>query len=150
MARATGRKVYVAKAKMDIMRCLNLAPEYYDLLTTNHLETNLHAVPLFKVSLKSMGEILNQYKGRYNMVVGFQPTGWTQQPERKQARGQCGRRLQRGTLVLYQLPYSEHSSFNELRDFVAWLRPRDVIPSVNNDSGAGARRMLALLRGGAS
>ena len=36
-----------------------------------------------------------------------------------------------------QVPYSEHSSFNELREFVAWLKPAEVIPSVfpsNNNS----------------
>lgn len=77
-----------------------------------------------------MAELLGQYKGRYNMIVGFQPTGWNQaggakpgQPARQQARtgtgGAIGKRLQRGgTIVLYQLPYSEHSSFSELREFV--------------------------------
>ncbi len=32
-----------------------------------------------------------------------------------------------------QIPYSEHSSFNELHDFVSWLQPAEIVPSVNND-----------------
>jgi hypothetical protein len=32
-----------------------------------------------------------------------------------------------------QVPYSEHSSFRELHDFVSWLQPAEIIPSVSND-----------------
>lgn len=78
MARHLGKKVYVASAKRRIMGCLDLAPEYASLLTTSHLETNLHAVPLGKVNMKGMEELLKHYKGRYTTAVGFQPTGWTQ------------------------------------------------------------------------
>lgn len=44
-----------------------------------------------------------------------------------------------------QMPYSEHSSYDELRRFVAWLRPSVIIPSVGNDRGPKAARMLQLL-----
>ena len=49
-----------------------------------------------------------------------------------------------------QMPYSEHSSFAELRAFVAWLRPSAIIPSVGNDRGAKQQRMLQLLRSDAA
>ena len=44
-----------------------------------------------------------------------------------------------------QVPYSEHSSFTELQEFVTWMRPRRVIPSVSNDGGRKMRQMLQLL-----
>ena len=44
------------------------------------------------------------------------------------------------------MPYSEHSSFEELRQAVAWLQPRRIIPSVGNDRGARAAEMVRLLR----
>ncbi len=37
-------QVYVCKEKAQTLAACNLAPEYASLLTTNHLETNLHAV----------------------------------------------------------------------------------------------------------
>ena len=57
-----------------------------------------------------------------------------------------GRRLQRGSLILYSVPYSEHSSFPELREFVQWLQPRSIVPTVGNDRGPKARNMISLLK----
>lgn len=78
VARHLNKKVYVAAAKRRVLGCLDLAPEYAQLLTTDHLATNLHAVPLGKVNMKGLGELLAHYRGRYATAVGFQPTGWTQ------------------------------------------------------------------------
>ena len=160
-------------------------------------------MPLCKVNVKGLDALVKQYKGRYSTVVGFQPTGWTHQKESASAK--CGRRMQRGTVILHQVcvcaapcteelvtrragraglqrpallqspsgssvyahccpsafghircsptrpppvqvPYSEHSSFAELHEFVHWFRPLEIIPSVNNDRGERLERMLAALR----
>jgi DNA cross-link repair 1A protein len=44
VAQALRSKVYVAAAKRSIMACLDLTPEQAQLLTTNHLEANIHVV----------------------------------------------------------------------------------------------------------
>ncbi|KAL3148139.1 hypothetical protein ABBQ38_014420 [Trebouxia sp. C0009 RCD-2024] len=145
VARTLQQKMYVSVAKRKVLECIELPSETAALLTSNDKETNLHAVPLWSVTLKSMARLLKHYRGRYTTVVGFQPTGWTQ----KQDRGRTGqgRRRQKGTLITYQVPYSEHSSFPEMKDFVTWLRPRRIIPSVGNDMhGPRAAQMVSLLR----
>ncbi|KAG1679991.1 hypothetical protein FOA52_007055 [Chlamydomonas sp. UWO 241] len=146
VARAQGKKVYVCKDKAAVLACCNLAPEYARLLTTNHLAAQIHAVPLFKVNQDGLSEILDQANGRYTRIVGFAPTGWAH--AKTQHKGRCGARVKRGSVITYQVPYSEHSSFAELRDFVAWLKPLEIVPSVGNDfGGPKAKAMLAQLTG---
>eukprot|EP00775_Hariotina_reticulata_P012752 gene12752-12881_t len=158
VAVALGRKVYVCAAKRSVMSCLDLPPEQQALFTTNHLEASIHVVPMRQVTLDAMESLLQRYKGRYTAVVGFQPTGWTHgkagrsgkaehgsvnQPLRSSSSARPSKRLQRGTVVLYQVPYSEHSSCAELQQFVQWLKPIDIIPSVSNDGGSKLKAMLA-------
>jgi len=143
-AKILGKKVYVSATKKKVLDCLKLG-EDAALLTTDDAETNLHAVPLWMVSHKHMANALRHYRGRFTNVVGFQPTGWNHQRDTSKTKA-LGRRRQKGTIIIYQVPYSEHSSFDELRGFVEWLCPRNILPSVNNDSGPKAQRMVALLR----
>ncbi|KAG2491739.1 hypothetical protein HYH03_009902 [Edaphochlamys debaryana] len=203
VAAELGQKVYVSREKFATLSACGLAPRYASLLTTNHLEASIHAVPLFKVTLDGLAGILDTYRGRYTAAIGFAPTGWnhTGGPRGlrpgvtgdaaaatgagggggggrgrggggggRGGRGRGGRggaggggggagglsrtqkpalirRMARGTAVVYQVPYSEHSSFSELHSFVSWLRPGRIIPSVNADgpSGPKTRRMLELL-----
>lgn len=122
-------QVYVAAAKRSILSCLDLPADQAALLTTNHLEANIHAVPMHQVTLEAMESLLLRYKGRYTAVVGFKPTGWSHAggsgrngqkaaaaapapaaaaPLSAPSRSSLSikpnrRRSQRGTVVLYQV-----------------------------------------------
>lgn len=63
---------------------------------------------------------------RFDALLAIEPTGWAgakglSNPPKKVAP--C--------INLLSLPYSEHCSFNELLDFVGWLQPKHVIPTVS-------------------
>ena len=44
----------------------------------------------------------------------------------------------------YEVPYSEHSSFSELQEFVHLVDPGVIIPAVHND-GHSVESMVSLL-----
>ena len=53
----------------------------------------------------------------------------------------------RGGVTLYGVPYSEHSSFRELREAVKWLGARRVVPTVNARNADQARELVQALTG---
>jgi DNA cross-link repair 1A protein len=113
--------------------------------------------------------------GPFDTVVGVRPTGWTHGKgvakgkgggptssgvrvrEQRQPRGlgaataaaaACGGGslvASKPRLVVLDAPYSEHSSFPELVDCVAALRPVKVVPTVNCSSAAAVQKQLDLL-----
>uniref|UniRef100_A0A1D1ZYG4 SAM domain-containing protein n=1 Tax=Auxenochlorella protothecoides TaxID=3075 RepID=A0A1D1ZYG4_AUXPR len=144
-ARVLRQKVYVSATKLKILNCLELEPEVRAQLTTSDRETSLHAVPLWMITHDHMTKLLKHYRGRFTTVVGFKPTGWTHDKEAGRTRAR-GRKQQRGSLITYQVPYSEHSSFSELREFVTWFAPLRIVPSVNSDChGPKAKALVDLL-----
>lgn len=101
-----------------------------------------------------MSNVLHKFSHSYSRVIGISPTGWNNSPKphelyvvRKQ-----------GFVTIYGLPYrcvasaatapvtnprlSEHCSYSELREFVSWVNPRRIIPTVNCANNAAVQRML--------
>lgn len=54
-------------------------------------------------------------------MVGFVPTGWVHQSGansfKVEEKAQC---------EIHLVPYSEHSSYNELREYIKFLKPQKV------------------------
>lgn len=143
VARVLRKKVYVGAAKLRLLGCLGLPEEDMQWLTSNEQESHIHVVPLWTIaSFKRMSFISKRYLGCYNSIVAFSPTGWSFGKGKKKTPG---KRWQQGTIIRYEVPYSEHSSFTELKEFVKYIAPDNIIPSVNNDSAQAADNMVALL-----
>lgn len=71
--------------------------------------------------------------GRWKAVVAFRPTGWAF-TKRQAEQGYKPWVENDGATRIFSIPYSEHSSFDELKEFVAAVRPRRVTPTVNAET----------------
>lgn len=73
-------------------------------------------------------------------AVGFVPTGWTYQTKTESFPVH-----EKPPFKIHLIPYSEHSSFTELLEFVGFLKPRKVIPTVgvSGDRGDASAHKMA-------
>ncbi|KAG6770442.1 hypothetical protein POTOM_026125 [Populus tomentosa] len=143
VARVLHKKVYVNMTKFRLLECLGFPEEDMRWITLNEQESHIHVVPMWTLaSFKRLKHLSSQYAGRFTLIVAFSPTGWTFGKGKKKSPG---RRCQQGTIIRYEVPYSEHCSFTELREFVKFVSPENIIPSVNNDGPDSANDMVSLL-----
>ncbi|XP_038989394.1 DNA cross-link repair protein SNM1 isoform X2 [Phoenix dactylifera] len=104
-----------------------------------------HVYAAISQALENLSEYLKTYKQQYAAVLAFRPTGWTYS-------GTTGNQLDlikpssKGNITIYGVPYSEHSSFPELRDFVKFLKPDKIIPTVNAGNPTSREKMQAYFR----
>ncbi|KAJ6402481.1 hypothetical protein OIU84_014557 [Salix udensis] len=133
IARRCNRKVFVDARKMEVLRILGYGES--GLFTEDENESDVHVVgwnilgetwPYFRPNFVKMKEIMVE-RG-YNKVVGFVPTGWTYEVKRNKFAVRS-----KDSCEIHLVPYSEHSNYNELREYVKFLRPKRVIPTVGVD-----------------
>lgn len=127
------RKIHVNERKMAILRALGLGES--GVFTLDESESDVHVVgwnvlgetwPYFRPNFTKIGEIMSE-KG-YSKVVGFVPTGWTYEVKRNKFSVRT-----KDSFEIHLVPYSEHSNYDELREYVKYLKPKRVIPTVGAD-----------------
>ncbi|XP_021296327.1 DNA ligase 6 isoform X2 [Herrania umbratica] len=133
VARRCQRKICVDGRKMGILGVLGYGDD--GVFTEDESESDVHVVgwnvlgetwPYFRPNFVRMKEIMVE-KG-YEKVVGFVPTGWTYEVKRNKFAVRS-----KDSLEIHLVPYSEHSNYNELREYVKFLKPKKVIPTVGMD-----------------
>ncbi|KAI9085587.1 hypothetical protein K1719_032430 [Acacia pycnantha] len=133
LARRFKRKVHVDARKMEVLRVLGYGEggEFTD----DSSQTNIHVVgwnvlgetwPYFRPNFVRMKEIMTE-RG-YSEVVGFVPTGWTYEVKRNKFTVKS-----KDSFQIHLVPYSEHSNYDELREYVKFLKPKRVVPTVGVD-----------------
>uniref|UniRef100_UPI00398ED03F DNA cross-link repair 1A protein isoform X2 n=1 Tax=Pristiophorus japonicus TaxID=55135 RepID=UPI00398ED03F len=131
IAEVLGCKVSITQNKFDILQCLD-SEQINSVITMDWENSQLHLLPMMQISFKGLQTHMRKFPGKYDQIVAFKPTGWTYS-------GQSGTvfdikpRVQ-GKFTIYGIPYSEHSSYLEMKRFVQWLKPAKIIPTVNNGS----------------
>lgn len=159
-------KLYADTTKRRILKTFN-NPVIDNLLTSDPLEAQVHLVALGKTRKDLLFEHLKSYKPHFSKIVAFAPTGWSYRPPKSavQANEQAtdlrpsyydfgdleysveslDRNLERSAIEpvqKYNVPYSEHSSFVELRAFCLNMAASTIIPTVNMSSQESVRKQM--------
>lgn len=147
VAERFGLKVFVDKQRMRIISCLGWPKDLVALLTTNKEEADVWVIPLGHINMKNLPDYLAQANNKplsrhYNKVFGYRPTGWSMGS--KPSSSLVSTRKS-GNITIHSVPYSEHSSFPELVDCLACLKPRTIVPTVATKRSA--EQIETLMRG---
>ncbi|KAG2253474.1 hypothetical protein Bca52824_083610 [Brassica carinata] len=133
IAKRCNRKIFVEARKMSILNVLGCGES--GMFTEDKEESHVHVVgwnvlgetwPYFRPNFVKMNEIMVE-KG-YDKVVGFVPTGWTYEVKRNKFAVKV-----KDSMEIHLVPYSEHSNYDELREYIKLLKPKTVIPTVGVD-----------------
>ncbi|KAK1281112.1 DNA ligase 1 [Acorus gramineus] len=123
----------VDERKMVILRVLGFGES--GIFTEDASMSDVHVIgwnvlgetwPYFRPNFVKLKEIMME-RG-YSRVVGFVPTGWTYEARRDGFSVRT-----KDLMEIHLVPYSEHSSYDELREYVRFLKPKQVIPTVGYD-----------------
>ncbi|XP_071487225.1 uncharacterized protein [Diadema antillarum] len=141
IARALRCKVYVTGEKMKVYECLD-DQELASILTRDRDATQLHVVNMNIFSHSKLKGYLSQFGPRYDNILAFKPTGWTHSS--KTVSPSDIKPSKKGNSCMYGIPYSEHSSYSEMKRFVQFLRADRILPTVNNGDPRARKEMESI------
>jgi DNA cross-link repair 1A protein len=127
VAQALNCTVGVTKEKMSILQCLE-DENVMSVVTEDWQTSQVHVLPMESLSHAKLKLHLDKFSSYFSSLVAFKPTGWTYNS--KTAGLHSIKPSVKGDISVYGIPYSEHSSFDELRYFVQFLRPGRIVPTV--------------------
>ncbi|XP_063883862.1 uncharacterized protein LOC135112869 isoform X1 [Scylla paramamosain] len=130
--------IWVRDYKKQVLNCIN-DKEILARLTQSRTSAMVHVLPMSEVKGPKLKDYLNQLRNTFTEIVGMCPTGW----EFTSSSGvdDISSEHPYPDVHIYGIPYSEHSSFSELRRFVQFIKPKKIIPTVNNGNQASRKKM---------
>ncbi|XP_009078554.1 PREDICTED: DNA cross-link repair 1A protein [Acanthisitta chloris] len=128
IAEVLGSKASVSRDKYRTLQCLESAA-VNSLISVDWNGTLLHVLPMMQINFKALQDHLNKFSENFDQILAFKPTGWTYSDSCLSLVDIKPRT--RGKITIYGIPYSEHSSYVEMKRFVQWLKPQKIIPTVN-------------------
>ncbi|KAJ3099513.1 hypothetical protein HK100_004876 [Physocladia obscura] len=136
LAKALESKIYVEPAKKKILACLE-DEDLNSMLTDNPMAASVHVVKIGRLGKEDLEAKLQSVSQSFSKLIAIRPTGWTHRPQKTDnIDEEFTVKSIKPTKVapnIYSipLPYSEHSSYTELKTFVTALDAQQIIPTVN-------------------
>ncbi|KAF9618083.1 hypothetical protein IFM89_000034 [Coptis chinensis] len=141
---ALGVKIHTNASRRRVLQSFGW-PELSGKLCSHGKDTPLHILPLSSLRHETLKKYLDTFAYEYTTLLAFRPTGWTYS-ETLGNQLDLIRPTSKGNITIYGVPYSEHSSFFELREFVQFLKPDKIIPTVNVGNAANRDKMQSYFR----
>ncbi|XP_053617240.1 uncharacterized protein Snm1 [Plodia interpunctella] len=89
----------------------------------------LHVLAMRDLTYEKLKTYLESLQGAFTEVVAFKPSGWENEKNST---------VEKDVVTIHGIPYSEHSSFSEMIRFVKFLKPKQVVPTVDISGGIKA------------
>eukprot|EP01135_Chromosphaera_perkinsii_P003211 Nk52_evm18s238 gene=Nk52_evmTU18s238 len=135
VARALNCKVHVSKEKRKILELI----EDFELLSRLHddpLKARVHVMPMFSLNQKHLSPLLRRCERAFDNIIAIRPTGWAYKQTSSGSADSALRAIESKVIsdriTSYGVPYSEHSSFSELREFIIRTNPAHIISTVGS------------------
>lgn len=129
-------KIFADDRKRGILAALQW-PELTRRLTDDPKATPFHIVSMAVLSKQKLNDYRARFSGRFTHVLGIRPTGWSFSKAEPSATLEVPKTVSKEQATVWSLPYSEHSSYAELGQFLREVAFRRVVPTVDNWKGIG-------------
>ncbi|KAL4231248.1 DNA cross-link repair 1A protein [Mactra antiquata] len=139
IAQALNCKVCVTREKYNVLNCLE-DNEWKQKLSLKWEDSGIHVLPMNKLNVTGLQEHLASHGKTYDSILGIEPTGWTHS-KKVLSLHHIKPKVKKENVTIYGVPYSEHSSFLEMKRFYQFIRPDKVLPTVNNGNIHSRRKM---------
>ena len=112
-------------------------------LTTEPSQCSVHVLNTSEIKPASLKAHLKKM-GSFTHVLALLPTGWEHDDTVADRGLYAIQPKTHNNIFIYGVPYSEHSSYNELERFVRHFQPRKIIPTVGVGSVQKRQDMEAI------
>ncbi|KAI5743054.1 hypothetical protein M8J77_013964 [Diaphorina citri] len=121
-------KIYVESFKRKILNILKNDTINSSLVDNAH-QAKLHVISMVKLNeIKHLKSYYESYKSKYDRLVVIKPTGWVYHERKTDSK--INIKQITNNISVYEVPYSEHSSFIELCTFMKFLRYKQIVCTV--------------------
>ncbi|XP_039285074.1 DNA cross-link repair protein SNM1-like [Nilaparvata lugens] len=123
-------RIWAEPSKLKIFDCIE-SKELKKRVTSEASLAQVHVVSMAHLAIHKLKDYLRPFMKVFSRVVAFRPTGWCHNSGSSSSGSSSFKRLEYENVVLYEVPYSEHSSYTELQRFVQFTKPDSIVPTVN-------------------
>ncbi|XP_046548367.1 DNA cross-link repair 1A protein-like [Haliotis rubra] len=141
IADALQSKVCVKRDKKVIIECLE-DQHLQKMVTLDPKEARVHVLPMGKLKPNDLSAYLSD-QAKFNSILALEPTGWSHS-NRVVSLDQIKPKYSRNGITIYGIPYSEHSSYLEMKRFTQFIRPDRILATVNNTNPESRQKMNRL------